>query len=173
MEPVKGADLTWLDSDGAHQVWQVACAQGVAVSVHFFGWNRAAGLAALARMLQDSRPRALVLDSLAGTAVDSGAPDYGLDAPLRAVLAFPATYLKLTGMTLARLGPAQLSAAALVTRLVAEVGAERLLWGSDVLAPGQRYSSLITQMIEATAELSPGERAQVLHGTAAALYPLR
>lgn len=173
MEPVKGADLAWLDSEGARRVWQVACEQGVPLSVHFFSWNRGAGLAVLARLLHEAAPRAIVLDSLAGTAVESGPPDYGVDAPLRAVLAFPQTYLKLTGMTLGRLGTAQLSATALVARLVAEVGAARLLWGSDVLAPGQTYPDLIAQMTQATAGLSHRERAQVLHGTAAALYPLR
>jgi predicted TIM-barrel fold metal-dependent hydrolase len=173
MEPMKGADLTWLDGAGARAVWQIACDEGVPVSVHFFPWNRAAGLAVLARRLKEAPPRALVLDSLAGTAVDTGPPDYGMDDALRAVLGFPQTHLKLTGMTLARLATAKLSADALVARLTAEIGAARLLWGSDVLAPGQTHAGVVTQMTQATAQLSERDRGQLLHGTAAALYPLR
>jgi L-fuconolactonase len=173
MEPVKGADLTWLDGAGARAVWQIACEQGVPVSVHFFPWNRAAGLAVLARRVKEAPPCALVLDSLAGTAVETGPPDYGMDEPLRAVLGFSQSHLKLTGMTLARLATAKLSAEALVTRLTAEVGAARLLWGSDVLGPGQTYAGVVTQMTQATAQLSGRDRAQVLHDTAAALYRLR
>jgi L-fuconolactonase len=173
MEPTKGSDLAWLDGAGARAVWQVTCDEGVPISVHFFPWNRAAGLAILARRLQEMSPRALVLDSLAGTAVESGPPDYGVDDALRAVLGFRETHLKLTAMTLARLATAKLPAEALVTRLAAEVGAARLLWGSDVLGPGQIYGSVVAQIVQATAALSDRERAQVLHGTAAALFPLR
>lgn len=173
MEAVRGVDLGWLDGEGAQLVWRVACEQGVPVNVHLFGWNRSAGLAALLRLLSATPPQALVLDSLAGTTVESGPPDYGIDAPLRAVLAFPGAYLKLTGTTLARLATARLSAAALLERLVSEVGVQRLLWGTDILGPGQTYSSVIAQMRAATAALSPAAQARVLHGTAAALYPLR
>lgn len=173
MEPVKGVDLGWLDGEGAHRVWRVACEHDVPVSVHLFGWNRSAGLGVLGRMLAAAPPRALVLDNLAGALLESGPPDYGIDAPLRAVLASTGTYLKLTGMSLARLATAKLSAAALVERLVSAVGVERLLWGTDILGPGQTYQSVIAQMREATAALSSAEQTRVLHGTAAALYPLR
>ena len=44
MEPTKGSDLAWLDGPGARAVWQVSCDEGVPISVHFFPWNRAAGL---------------------------------------------------------------------------------------------------------------------------------
>ena len=173
MEPVKGSDLAWLDGAGARAAWQIACEQGVPVSVHFFPWNRAAGLEILARRLKEAPPRALVLDSLAGTALETGPPDYGLDEALRAVLGFAQTHLKFTGMTLARLAAAKLSAEALVARLTAELGAARLLWGSDVLGPGQTYAGVVTQMTAATARLSDSDRAQVLHDTAAGLYFLR
>lgn len=173
MEPTKGSDLAWLDGTGARALWQIACDEGVPISVHFFPWNRTAGLVILARRMKEAPPRALVLDSLAGTAVESGPPDYGMDEALRAVLGFRETHLKLTGMTFARLNTAKLSAEALVTRLAAEVGATRLLWGSDVLAPGQTYDRVVAQIVQATAALSDRERAQVLHGAAAALYPLR
>lgn len=173
MEPVKGATLAWLDGAGARNVWRVACEAGVPIGAHFFPWNRAAGLELLARLLSELLPRALVLDGLAGSAVDAGPPDFGIDAPLRTVMAFPCTYLKLTTMTLMRLAAAKLAASALLRRLAELFGTDRLLWGSDVLAPGQRYESAVALCLEASAGLAPRDRERLLHGTAAALYPLR
>jgi len=172
MEPVRGAPLSWLDGIGARQVWRVACEAGVPISVHFFPWNRAAGLEALSALRGALPPRALVLDSVAGSAVDGGPPDFGIDAPLRALMDLPGTYLKFTAMTLARLAGAKLAPSELVGRLVQLFGAQRLLWGSDVLAPGQSYESLVAGLLEASAGLAPADREQLLHGTAATLYPL-
>jgi len=173
MEPVRGDNLDWLDSPGARQTWYAACDLGVPVSVHFFGWNRRAGLEALSRLLAQVPPRAVVLDALAGSAVEAGPPDYGIDAPLSSVLARSGTYLKLTGMTLQRLAKAGLPAAGLLARLAAMVGAARLLWGTDVVAPGQSYESSVSRILDASSALAPAEREQFLYGTAAALYPLR
>jgi len=173
MEPTKGASLAWLDSEGARSLWSEACEQGVPVSVHFFPWNRGPGLAALARLLGARRPRALVLDSFAGSAVETGEPDYGIDASLRALLEHPGTYLKLTQMTLTRLAAAKLSAAGLIRRVVSLCGAARVLWGTDVLSLGQSYESAVGAARDATATLTAAECAQILYGNAASLYPLR
>jgi len=174
MEPVKGDGLEWLDSPGAKQVWRTASEFAVPISVHFFGWNRLAGLEVLARRLSKGPiPRAVVLDSLGGIAMAGGVPDFGIDAPLLSVLEYPGTYLKLTAMTLHRLAQAKLSAEALILRLLGLVGAKRLLWGSDVLSPTQSYHSVLNSLLEATAALPTSDRAQILHNTASELYPLR
>ena len=173
MEPVKGDGLDWLDSHGARLVWRVACEEGVPVSLHFFPWNRRAGLEVLRARLTELAPRALVLDSLAGTAVDAGAPDYGTDELLERVMEFAGARVKFTAMILARLVAAKRSAEGLLAHLVQRFGASRVLWGSDVLAPGQSYESAVRLVLEASTGLGTAEREQVLYGTAAALYPTR
>jgi hypothetical protein len=45
--------------------------------------------------------------------------------------------------------------------------------GSDLLPCGQSYAQAIDLVLAATQPLAATERAQVLYGTAAALYPSR
>jgi L-fuconolactonase len=173
MEPVKGDSLAWLEGDGARQVWRVASELGVPVSVHFFPWNRRAGLEALVALLAEFSPRAVVLDSLGGIPVEAGPPDYGIDQPLRQVTDFSGTFLKFTAMTLVRLAAANRPAPPLIARLAALFDATRLLWGSDLLPSGQSYAQAIDLVLAATQPLAATERTQALYGTAAALYPSR
>ena len=173
MEPVKGSDLSWLDSTGAQEVWKAATDCGVPVGVHFFPWNRQAGTAALARILREFSEVTVVLDNLSGLAVEAGAPDYGIDDALRVLADIPRVHAKFSGMILSRLAAAKIPAGPMLERMIALFGAGRILWGSDLLAAGQSYAQSVQLAREATRGLERAVQCQLLRETSAALYPVR
>lgn len=170
MEPQREADLSWLVSP---PVWDAALELDVPVCVHFFRWNRLAGLAALDEILR-SRPQArVVVDHLSNLPAESGPPDYGLDAPLLALCRYSRVALKFTTIPLGALEKQRIDTAALIRRVAVEFGAERLMWGSDVTQSKGSYAYMIGLAARATASLPGAERQQVLRGTALAMYGRR
>lgn len=172
MEPVKGSDLGWLDGAGARQVWRVAAERQIPVAVHFFPWNRSAGMTALLGILAEFPRTPVVLDNLSGISLD--ALDFGVDDLLRRAAQHPCVFIKFTMITMTRLEAAGLlpSAPTLIKRILDLFGAQRMMWGSDVLPAGCSYSQATQRAIAAVAGCSERERRSLLHDTAASLYPL-
>jgi L-fuconolactonase len=167
MEPRRDADLKWLTSP---PVWDAATELDVPVCVHFFRFNRLAGLAALERLLR-SRPQVrVVVDHLSNLPAESGPPDYGLDPRLLALVKYPRVTLKFTTIPLGALEEQKLDTSAVLERVAREFGTERLMWGSDVTQSKGSYAYMIGLAARATAGLSSAQRRQVLCGTAQAMY---
>ncbi len=168
MEPLRGVDLaSWLTPAAA---WNAAADLDVPVCVHFFRWNRLSGLQALDRLLRDMPDVRVVVDHFSNMPCESGPPDYGLDAPLLALVRYPRLALKFTTIPLGQLNRQGIEAAAVVARMVREFGGERLMWGSDITQSAGTYGYMVELAARATASLPPPVARQVLHGTADALY---
>lgn len=167
MEPVKGADLSWLV---APQVWRAAVDLDVPVCVHFFRWNRLAGLAALADILSSLPEVRVVVDHFSNMACESGPPDYGLDAALRALVRHSRACVKFTTIPLGALARQGIDAARVLARMLTEFGAERLMWGSDITQSQGSYGYMVGLATSATASLPAAVRRQILYGTANAVY---
>lgn len=170
MEPEKGAALDWLDGEHARAVWSLAADAGALVDVHLFPWNRAEGLARLAGLLGDFTGTAVLLDNLGNGPIESGAPDWGLDAALDGVADSPRLTFKFSEMTLGRLDRAGLDPAGALAAIVGRLGADRVVWGSDVLPPGRSLADAAGRAAAATALLSATDRHAVLAGNAARLF---
>jgi L-fuconolactonase len=167
MEPRRDSDLSWLVSAA---VWDAAIELDVPVCVHFFRWNRLAGLAALEQLLR-SRPQVgVVVDHLSNLPAEMGPPDYGLDPPLLALVKYPRVALKFTTIPLGGLEAQGIDTSAMIARIAKEFGAVRLMWGSDVTQSKGSYAHMIELAARATASLPQGERRQMLWGTAQAMY---
>jgi predicted TIM-barrel fold metal-dependent hydrolase len=164
MEPEKGAGLDWLDGAHARAVWAAAADSGALVDVHVFPWNRDAGLAVLTGLVRDFPGLRVLVDNLGNGPIEDGAPDFGLD---HTVIDLAQVTLKFSEMTLGRIERAGLAAADVLSAVVARVGAERLVWGSDLLPP-QR--SLAEAAARAAAALPVTQRDAVLTGNAARLF---
>lgn len=167
MEPVRGADLSWLV---APEVWRAAADLDVPVCVHFFRWNRLAGLPALASILREFPDMAVVVDHLSNMNCESGPPDYGLDAPLLALVQYPRVCIKFTTIPLGPLARQGIDAAPILTRVTAEFGAARLMWGSDITQSAGTYAHMVELASRATASLPAATQRQVLYETAKAVY---
>jgi L-fuconolactonase len=170
MEPAKGADLSWLDSPAAHDVWSAANERDVPVCVHFFRWNRQQGLVALRNILSQWPRASVVIDHVSNIAGPHDANDFGLDDLLGTVMAFPGVHTKFTTIPLGHYDRDGVDAAPLVTQLVARYGADRIMWGSDITQSAGDYTYMVGLARRATASLTDTQREQVLYGTACAVY---
>ena len=95
-------------------------------------------------------------------------PPYAAAGPLLELAACANLYLKVTSNLLERAGDPR----ALVNRLAATFGAERLLWGSDFPQTHDRpYRALVELGRDASSDLSEPDRAGVLGLNALRLWP--
>jgi L-fuconolactonase len=170
MELVKGSDLSWLASDAAREAWRQAHALGVPVCVHFFPWNRAAGLAALNDILQEMPDVTVVIDHLSNMNTQMGAPTFGIDAQLREVAGFARVFVKCTTIPLGRLREAKIEACPIVASVVDLFGAHRVMWGSDIAQSTGSYQYMVDLAHAAVATLDARQQRQVLAETAHAVY---
>jgi len=170
MELVKGSDLSWLDSVTARAVWREADALKVPVCVHFFPWNRTAGLTALKAILAELPELRVVIDHFSNMNVQAGPPDYGVDSLLQDVAQFAGVHTKFTTIPLGRLRAAGIDAAPIVARVVELFGPERVMWGSDITQTPGTYDYMVDLGRKAVHSLTPSIQEALLSGTAQALY---
>ena len=170
MELVKGSDLSWLLSPLTLNVWRMANRLKIPFCVHFFPWNRNAGLAALKRILDELPDTRLVVDHFSNMDTKQGPPDYGLDASFSELARFPNVHTKFTTVPLGRLHADGIDAAPIVARVVQAFGAKRVMWGSDITQSQGSYGFMTQLGHRATALLTESEREQVLCGATAAVY---
>lgn len=173
MELIKGSDLSWLDSPRAREVWRTAHSMRVPVCVHFFPWNRVAGLTALESILTAFPDLTVVIDHFSNMNVQAGPPDYGVDELLRKVAAFPGVYVKFTTIPLGRLGAAGVDAAPIIARVAELFGTKRMMWGTDIGQTPGTYEYMAGLARQAVRMLQPAERQQVLEESVRSVYGSR
>lgn len=173
MEPQRGADLSWLGCTDGRAAWRTADELGVPVCVHFFRWNREAGLAALADLVRQFPRVKVVIDHLSNMASESGPPDFGLDSHILRFAGTGNVVLKYTTIPLGGLEARGMATAPVLARVVAEFGADRVMWGSDITQSKGTYDHMVDLARRSTEALSDRDREQVLSGTASAVYAWR
>lgn len=169
-EPFKGADTSWFDSPRALAAWELAAELGIPLRLHFFRWNRAACLPAVAPLLRRFPRTAVVVDHLSNLEAERGPPDHGLDLPLAALAGFANLFLLFSTINLARLANEGLSAAPVIEHLVRAFGSNRIMWGSDIGQSQLGYGRMCSLAEDAVAGLSPNERRHLLSDTGRAVY---
>lgn len=113
----------------------------------------------------------VALDHGARPTLDGGPPYAGL-SELFGLAAFPNVFLKITPVTIRRAeARPDGDPVKLVSRLVEGFGAGRIAWGSNFPASQGSLAELRALVEDALAGLAPCERAEVLGGTAARIYP--
>jgi L-fuconolactonase len=170
MEPQRGADLSWMGTDPERNVWRAARELDVPVCVHFFRWNRKAGLLALGEIAREFPGLPIIIDHFSNMSSEAGPPDHGLDEFLLDFVRFPDVYVKYTTIPLGHLDSEGIDAAPVVARVVAEFGANRVMWGSDVSQSKGSYEYMLDLARRSTALLSDAQRARILSGTTDSLY---
>jgi L-fuconolactonase len=169
-EPYKDAGTGWFAGEEAMKAWHAAADLGVSLRLHFYRWNRNAGLSALMPLLHRFRDLPIVLDHLSNLAVEKGPPDFGFDERLRALIDFPNVHLMFSTINFARLAGAGIAAAPMIERVLRELDARRLMWGSDIAQSKGTYAELVQLARAAVEPLADDVRSQLLYGTAAALH---
>jgi predicted TIM-barrel fold metal-dependent hydrolase len=155
----------WLDDPATFPLWEACADLGLPVVVaclpeHF---------PRLERVLQRFPEQPVVLDHC-GFVELGGGPPYPKASKLFRLAGRANLHCKVTSHVLEAAG-AEGGAALIVDRLVAEFGAERLVWGSDFPQTHDRpYIELLALARRACAHLSTRDRDLVLGGTATQLW---
>lgn len=157
----------WLESPATQRTWVAAEALGLVMDLMALPATFSApALAAYGRLARQHPGVRLVLDNC-GWPEPSGAPEFGLGAEHRALLANRNVFFKLTTANLNRLRDEGVAPAAAVRHFVDVLGADRLMWGSDVGQLSALYADMVTRIVAATARITRRERRALLHDTAA------
>jgi len=169
-EPYRGADTSWFDGHDALAAWATAAELGISVRMHLYRWNRAACLSAIAAVLERFPKTSVIIDHVSNFAAEEGPPDYGIDAPLRALLRFSNVFLLFSTINLASLAKHDAPASAAIEHLVGVFGADRVMWGSDIGQSKGTYADMVALASSAVATLDADDRRQVIADTGNAVY---
>ena len=178
--------LDWLESPAAMETWQVAEELRLPVAVIFFRTHRERAISALARIAGRFPGVPVVIDHVGvphGTIYDGeyvaapesefhpeGAPNFDLDELVRGLADIRNMFFKVTSINFRRLTAAGIPTASFVRHLADVLGADRLMWGSDVGQTLGPYGPKADAARLAASELSPAERVAFLRDTGARLY---
>jgi predicted TIM-barrel fold metal-dependent hydrolase len=179
-------DVEWLASDQALELWAAAADHGLPVAVILYRRNNDAGRAAMLRVARRFTGLPIVLDHCgvphASTpetrwAASQGL-DYAIDPPpgfgvaeaLGDFVELPHVHFKVTDINFERLEDAGYELPDFVGRLAGLVGADRLIWGSDVGQSTAPYGEMLDRARHAAAGLGEAGRQAFLGGNAARIY---
>jgi len=181
-------DTAWFNSPPAMRVWEVAAELKIPVCLIFFARHLSWNLPALKMIAETFPDLPIVIDHIGvphgsnyevtwtrGQGLPAsylGAPDFGIGPALMALRPCRNVRFKLTGINFERFADNAVNPAAFVGRFVAEFGADRLMWGSDIGQTKRSYARLTQDLRHAAGALPDAERAMVLSGTAASIYPI-
>ena len=183
-------DTAWMSSPTAMDVWQACADLGTPMTLIVFDSQLAYVLPLIKLIAKKFPDLEIILDhgampygmsqyevALREEAGESlvmpPAPGYGIDETIAIFADQPNIHFKITEINMERLVKANVSAAALVRRMVDVFGPDRLVWGSDV---GQSmlwdYPTKVSMAVDATSALTPSETAGFLYDNAARIYGL-
>jgi L-fuconolactonase len=157
---------TWLDDPATFELWEVCASLGLRVLVACLPEH----LSRLENVLEQFPKQPVVLDHCGFVDLDGG-PPFPQAAELFRLAEHTNLHLKITSHLL-EAAEAHGDASDIVDRLVAEFGAERLVWGSDYPQTHDRsYPELVALAERACRNLSERDRGLVMGDTALRLWP--
>ena len=157
---------TWLDDERAYPVWEKAGAMKLPVAMQM----TAEGIPLLLTLIKRFPQTNFLLDHLARPVINDG-PPYAKAQSLWDLAQYPNVYLKLTSRTVEHCQQGQSTPEAFMTKLMQTFGSKRILWGSNYPAHNDTLPNIVNETLHVIASLSPEDKANVLAGTAKALYP--
>jgi predicted TIM-barrel fold metal-dependent hydrolase len=157
---------TWLDDERAYPVWEKAGAMKLPVAMQM----TAEGIPLLLTLIKRFPQTSFLLDHLARPVINDG-PPYAKAQSLWDLAQYPNVYLKLTSRTVEHCQQGNSTPEAFMTKLMQTFGSKRILWGSNYPAHNDTLPNIVNETLHVIASLSPEDKANVLSGTAKALYP--
>jgi predicted TIM-barrel fold metal-dependent hydrolase len=160
------AQETFFADEVAFPVWQHASDTGLSVCMQM----RVVGLPLLETVLERFPKARVILDHFARTEASDG-PPFAAAAPLFALAKYPNVYLKLTHRPIEQAVSGKSTPELFFGKIVAEFGANRIMWGSNFPAAKPPLPELIIMARKALSFLPQGDQDQIFCKTALALYP--
>lgn len=160
----------WLDSDAALKSWQAADRYGLTMVIMYApGVPSAAALERIAHLACRFPRLRIALDHFGWPG--GGEPgSLGLVPELVAMRRFRNVYFKLTTINFQMFDKAGVDHAAFVRRAADMMGADHIMWGSDVGNTPDSYESMAAQARASAFLLTPEERRLYLRATARSLF---
>jgi predicted TIM-barrel fold metal-dependent hydrolase len=164
---VANEDAAFIDDPASFPAWNTVAEFGIPMILHV----RFHALPRVEALLKRFPQIPMILDNLAAPPIDDGLPYAAADA-LFALAKYPQLYLKVTSIVLQRdLSRGSGNFGTFFERVVAEFGAERLLWGSNFPGSPGTLAELYALANRELATLSDAARKQIFGATALRLYP--
>ena len=157
---------TWLDDERAYPVWEKAGELKLPVAMQM----TAEGIPLLLTLIKRFPKTNFLLDHLARPVINDG-PPYAKAQSLWDLAAYPNVYLKLTSRTVEHCQQGASTPAAFCQKLMETFGSKRILWGSTYPAHNDTLVNIVNETLHVIASLSAEDQANILSGTAEALYP--
>ena len=170
--PSRAPSFDWLSSRLALRIWDEVANLGATIRVHFYGWNREAGLKQLCQLALKYRDVPIVLDHLSNIVADD-TRYAGIDDALKAVSDLPNVSLIYSSINAAKCLGAQVSLSQVLDDVITVFGPDRLMWGSDVGQTKHPYSEMVETARHSIAHLPEYQRSQILWETADRIYGSR
>lgn len=165
--------LDWLASPAAHAVWDTVSDLGANMRLHFYAWNRDAGLAEAAVLARRYPDTTIVLDHLSNAAASPDGPDFGVDDALKRLSDCPNVSIMFSTINVMKSSAAAVDLAPLVTRISDIFGPGRLMWGSDVGQSKPSYAEMVAMAISAVRLVPSADQREILWETANRVYAKR
>jgi len=163
-------DTDWFASPAALEAWDAAEKAGLSICLHVFRPIREKMLADLLPLLDRFTGVNVIVDHVSNAVLESGPPTHGIDAPLLALTLKPNVFFKLTTINLRRIVEAGRPAAPVLEHLVAQVGADKIMWGSDIGQTKGSYAGMVELIRESAQSLSVASQAFVFGKTCEMIY---
>lgn len=168
--PEQDGSYPWLDSAAALKSWQAADRHGLTMVIMYApGVPSAAALERIAHLACRFPRLRIALDHFGWPG--GGPPDaLGLVPELVTMRRFRNVYYKLTTINFRMFDKAGVDYAAFVRRAADIMGADHIMWGSDVGNTPESYESMTAQARSAASLLTADERRLFLRATARSLF---
>jgi predicted TIM-barrel fold metal-dependent hydrolase len=178
-------DTAWMNAPSAMRLWEEAARLGLPVSIIGYLRHLPYNLPAIGMIAELFPETPIVIDHLGmphgpvrflakiseGRPVPyAGPPDYGISHALTALRVHRNVHYKLTGLNLEYLEAMNVDAAPFVRRFVDELGAERVMCGTDIGQTDGPYAQIVGALLRSLALLDAAERDAVLFGTATRVF---
>lgn len=167
----RGVD--WLASPAALAVWDAVSDLGASMRLHFYTWNRDAGLAEAAILARRYPDTSIVLDHLSNATASPDGPDFGVDDALKRLGDCANVSIMYSTINVTKSAAAGVDLAPLMASVCTVFGPWRMMWGSDVGQSKPTYAEMAAMAIDAVRLLPESSQREILWGTASRIYARR
>ncbi len=162
----KKVDASTLDDPRSYPVWELMSERCLSICVQ----TTAIGIPATIALARRFPKVPIILDHF-GRPDLAGSPQFAAAAPLFSLAACPNVYLKFTPVVVQRVAESGADMGALMGRLVAEFGADRIAWGSNWPNSPGTMAEHVAAAKAALVGLSQYDQEWIMGRTALQLYP--
>jgi len=165
----EAASYDWLVSDNAQKTWEVANELELSVDLMGVAPGYSSRTNALYLQMAKKFPNArLILNHIAWP--ELSAENYGINDELKSLSKLGNVYFKFTTINLDMLDEAEVSSSEFLRITLDALGAERIMWGSDIGNSAGTYAQMVERMLAAAESLSAEEKQWVLSDSARTAY---